>query len=405
MDLERQLDWNHLKAQRAASLRPSPFADLRPMMAADDLIFFGGGTPPPERIPVERLLQANLDVWEDAREIYSYAESDGYLPLRELICRRMAQRGVTAPPERVLITNGSQQGIDLVARALFDPGDRVVVEGPTYFGALQAFDPFEVEYLVAPVDEHGLIPEKLEELLATNECIKAIYTVSIYQNPTGSTIADDRRRQIIELARSAGVAILEDDPYGELTFQDAPPRPLAADDEGVIYLGTFSKTIMPALRIGWVVFPPELAEVLIDGKEAVDIQSDRFVQRMIAGACQDGWLDGHIVESRKLYHHKAKTMTAALSREMPEGVNWAEPEGGFFLWLTLPEGMRSRDLLAHAVRERVGFLPGYFFYPDRREVSAVRLGFTTLPDERIETGIGRLAAAIHQAGKQSNATP
>ncbi len=283
-------EWNGLKAHRAAVLRPSPFVDLRPMMKVDDLIFFGGGTPPPERIPVERLKQANLDAWEDAREISAYAEADGHLPLRELISQRMAKRGVEAPPERILITNGSQQGIDLVARALFDPGDRVVVEGPTYFGALQAFDPFEVEYLVAPVDRHGIIPEKLEELLQMNEGVKAIYTVSIYQNPTGTTIAEERRQQILDIAHAHGVAIIEDDPYGELTFEDEPPRPLAADDANVIYLGTFSKTIMPALRIGWIVFPPELGAVLLDGKEAVDIQSDRFVQRMITAHVRTaGW--------------------------------------------------------------------------------------------------------------------
>ena len=395
------LDWAPLRARRAAVLRPSPFVDLRPMMQAEDLIFFGGGTPPPERVPVERLQQANRDAWEEAREIFNYAEADGYLPLRELIARRMAQRGLEAGPERILITNGSQQGIDLVARALFDPGDRVIVEGPTYFGALQAFDPFEVEYLVAPVDDHGIIPEMLEDLLQTHARVKALYTVSIYQNPTGTTISAERRKQVLEIARSHGVAILEDDPYGELTFEDAPPRPLAADDPDVIYLGTFSKTIMPALRIGWIVFPPELGDVLLDAKEAVDIQSDRFVQRMIASACQNGWLDEHIEESRALYKRKARTMTKALKREMPDGVRWTDPRGGFFLWLNLPHGLMSRALLPHAVRERVGFLPGYFFYPDRRAVPAVRLGFTTLADERIEEGIGRLAAAIHQAGRQT----
>jgi 2-aminoadipate transaminase len=399
--MSKSLDWKALKARRAAVLRPSPFVDLRPMMQVDDLIFFGGGTPAPERVPVERLRQAHLDAWEEAREIFAYAESDGHWPLRALIARRMSLRGVEAEPERILITNGSQQGIDLVARALFDPGDCVIVEGPTYFGALQAFDPFEVEYLVAPVDEHGLLPEKLEALLHTGKRVKAIYTVSIYQNPTGSTLAADRRQQVLALARAHGVAIIEDDPYGELTFEAQPPRPLAADDAGVIYLGTFSKTIMPALRIGWIVFPPELRAVLLDAKEAVDIQSDRFVQRTLAGACQNGWLDQHIAESRSLYRHKAQTMTAALRREMPDGVHWAEPRGGFFLWLKLPDGLTSRALLPHAVRERVGFLPGYFFYPDRREVPAVRLGFTTLEDERIEEGIGRLATAVKQAARRS----
>ncbi|CAN5567928.1 PLP-dependent aminotransferase family protein [soil metagenome] len=391
------ITWDQLKAHRAAALRPSPFVDLRPMMKTEGLIFFGGGAPPPERVPVERLRQSALDVWEDARDIAVYAESDGHLPLRELICQRMAMRGVEVEAERILVTNGSQQGIDLIARALFDPGDRVVVEGPTYFGALQAFDPFEVEYLVAPVDSKGIIPEELDRLLATNERVKAIYTVSIYQNPTGVTVSPDRRQQILDIARNAGVAIIEDDPYGELTFEDRPPRPLVADDPDVVYLGTFSKTIMPALRIGWMVFPPALGAVLLDGKEAVDIQSDRFVQRMIVGACQNGWLDQHIAESISLYRQKAETMIDALNREMPEGVRWNRPAGGFFLWLELPDRLTARALLPYAIENRVGFLPGYFFYPDRRNTSAVRLGFTTLSDERIEEGIARLGRAIREA--------
>ncbi|MEZ4521217.1 MAG: PLP-dependent aminotransferase family protein [Thermomicrobiales bacterium] len=395
------IQWDNLLARRAASLRPSPFVDLRPMMKAEDLIFFGGGTPPPERIPVERLKQASIDVWEDAREIAVYAEADGHLPLRELICERMARRGVDVGPERVLITNGSQQGIDLVARALFDPGDRVVVEGPTYFGALQAFDPFEVEYLVAPVDEHGIIPGQLRNLLEANDRVKAIYTVSIYQNPTGATISPERRSEILDIAREAGVAIIEDDPYGELTFQSAPPKPLVADDPNVIYLGTFSKTIMPALRIGWMVFPPAIGPSVLDGKEAVDIQSDRFVQRMIVGACQNGWLDHHIGESIEVYRRKRDAMISALECEMPDGVRWNCPEGGFFLWLELPDGTTARALLGAATDHHIGFLPGYFFYPDRRPVEAIRLGFTTLPDERIVEGIGRLGRAIGQASGKS----
>lgn len=347
-----------------------------------------------EQVPVERLRQANSDVWEEAREISAYDEAEGHLPLREMISERMARRGVCAGAERILITNGSQQGIDLIARALFDRGDQVIVEGPTYFGALQAFDPFEVAYLVAPIDEAGLIPDQLESLLRKHDRVKAIYTVSIYQNPTGVTLAEDRRQQIIDIAARYGVVIIEDDPYGELTFESAPRRPLAADDENVVYLGTFSKTIMPALRIGWMVYPPALRDVLVDGKEAVDIQSDRFVQRTIVAASQDGWLDGHIAESRALYGQKAATMTAALQNSMTDRVRWQEPRGGFFLWLRLPDRMNSRDLMPAATQERVGFLPGYFFYPDRRPTEAVRLGFTTLEDHRIEEGIERLSRAI-----------
>jgi 2-aminoadipate transaminase len=392
-----EIDWGKTLARRAASIKPSPFVDLGPIWKTPDLIFFGGGTPPPERVPVERLRQAMFDAWEEAPSISAYGESPGHDPLRQLISERLKLRGAEVDPERVLVTNGSQQALDLVARALFDPGDSVLVEGPTYFGALQAFDAYEVEYVVVPVDEDGIIPEALEEALASVDRIKALYTVSIFQNPTGVTIGEGRRRRILDLARAAQIVVIEDDPYGELSFEDIPPRPLLADSPDVIYLGTFSKTIMPALRIGWAVFPPALGPVLLDGKEAVDIQSDRFVQRMIAGAARDGWLDGHIAESSALYHRRALTMHAALEREMPEGVSWTRPAGGFFTWLSLPDGLSADELLPLAAGEGVGYLPGSFFYPDRRSVPALRLGYTTLSRERIDEGVARLAKAVRIA--------
>lgn len=390
-------DWGPLLSGRAAALQPSPFVDLEPIRQVEDLIFFAGGTPPPERVPVERLRQASADVWEVARDIAVYGESYGYEELRDLIAERMARRGVVTDRERILITNGSQQGLDLAARALFDPGDRVVVEGPTYFGALQAFDAYQVEYLVAPVDAHGLIPEKLAEILAANERVKALYTIPSFQNPTGANISDERRQQILQITRDAGVAVIEDDPYGELAFDGRPTRPLAADDGNVIYLGTFSKTIMPALRIGWMVYPAALAPPLLDGKEAVDIQSDRFVQRMIVGAAQNGWLDQHIAESNAAYAERAQIMFAALEREMPPGVEWTTPAGGFFTWLTMNGGPTADELLPTAAKHRVGYLPGSFFYPDRRKIPALRLGFTTLSAERIEEGVHRLGKAIREA--------
>jgi 2-aminoadipate transaminase len=390
-------NWTHALARRAGSIKPSPFVDLGPIWQTPDLIFFSGGTPPPERVPVERLRQAMLDAWEDTLSISSYGESTGHEPLRRLISERLGLRGAKVDPERVLVTNGSQQALDLVARVLFDPGDKVLVEGPTYFGALQAFDAYEVDYVVVPVDEDGIVPEALEQALASHGRVKALYTVSIFQNPTGVTIVEGRRRAILDLARAANVVVIEDDPYGELSFGDVPPRPLLADSPDVVYLGTFSKTLMPALRIGWVVFPPELGPPLLDSKEAVDIQSDRFVQRMIAGAAADGWLDEHIAESRALYRRRAETMDAALARGMPEGVTWTRPGGGFFTWVTLPDGLSADDLLPLAAGQGAGYLPGSFFYPDRRSVPALRLGYTTLSRERIEEGVARLAKAVRIA--------
>lgn len=388
-------DWQRLLGRRSAKIASAPFVALDPSIDQDELIFFTGGTPPPERVPAERLAQAIGDAWAEARDTYTYGESEGYLGLRELVSHRMTSRGVNdAHPDSILITNGSQQGLDIVARILFDPGDEVIVEGPTYFGALQAFDPYEVEYLIAPMDEHGLIPDELERIAAGSSRAKAIYSVSIFQNPTGATIAQERRARILEIARRHNLIIIEDDPYGELAFGERAPNPLRADDPDVVYLGTFSKTLMPALRIGWMTLPDAIREHAINTKEAVDIQSDRFVQRGIVRAASDGWLDEHIQQSRSDYHKRCLHMISCLEAAMPEGSRWSQPEGGFFIWVDLPNDVDTEALALVAAKHGIVYLPGAFFFPDRRRTSSMRLGFTTLDREQVEIGISRLGTAI-----------
>lgn len=390
-------DWSAVLARRTPAIKPSVFVDLDEFDNVPGLIFFSGGTPPVELVPAARLRQAMADAWEDAPAIYAYGETEGYLPLRELIAARMAARSAVVDPAQLVITNGSQQGLDLIARSLFDAGDQVVIEGPTYFGALQAFDAYEVGYRIAPVDEHGLIPEALEPLLQATPRPKAIYTVSIFQNPTGASISADRQRVIVELARAYNVVIIEDDPYGELHFGPAPMPPLRALDGNVVYLGTFSKVLFPALRMGWMAVPEPLLKLAIDSKEAVDIQSDRFVQRAVASAAANGWLDQHLIEARAVYAERCRWMSEALERELPPGTCWSAPRGGFFIWLELPDGLSADALVPYAAREGVGYLPGSCFYPDRRETGNLRLGYTTLPREQIDEGVRRLGRAVRAA--------
>lgn len=386
--------WDSVLAARVASIKPSPFVDLGDIWRIEDLIFFSGGTPPAEQVPADRLRAAMLDAWEDAATIYGYGESNGHEPLLRLIADRLATRSTVVDPDDIVVTNGSQQGLDLIARVLFDPGDVVIVEGPTYFGALQAFDAYQVSYRDVPVDDQGIIPDELERALREEPRPKAIYTVPIFQNPTGATISPERQRRIVDLAREHNVVIIEDDPYGELRFDGKPEPPLRALDPNVVYLGTFSKTLYPALRIGWMTVPKPLMEGVLDSKEAVDIQSDRFVQRAITRAASDGWLDQHLAEARELYQRRCDHMLAALEREMPEGVRWTRPQGGFFIWVTLPDGLTADALMHIAADEHVAFLPGSFFYPDRRPSPELRLGFSTLPRERIDEGIARLGRAV-----------
>jgi 2-aminoadipate transaminase len=360
--------------------------NLDQMWETPELLYLCDGAPSVEQMPIARLRQAHAHAWEEASDILSYGESRGHEPLRAAIVERMAGRGVAdLTVGDVLITNGSQQGLDLVARALFDPGDVVVVEGPTYFGALQAFDAYGVTYRVAPMDERGLIPELLEPLLYEEPRPKAIYTVPTFQNPTGVTLPHERRIRIIDMARAANVAIIEDDPYGDIYFGAEPVPALRSLDPNVIYLGTFSKTLAPALRMGWMVAPPEVFALAANSKEAVDIMSDRFVQRAVALTIADGWLDDRLAEARAFYRERRDALLVALEREMPDGVTWTKPDGGFFLWVTLPSGITGDDLLAQALRHKLGFLPGSCFYPDMRPDNALRLAWPTSSPAVIET--------------------
>jgi 2-aminoadipate transaminase len=389
--------WSELLSRRAPSLHGYVQFDTSVIWNTPDVIYFGDGAPAVEQMPITRLRQAIADAWEDAGGILSYGESEGHLPLREVIAERMHARGAAdVDPALVLVTCGSQQGLDLVSRALFDPGDVVIVEGPTYFGALQAFDAYEVQYRVAPVDEHGIVPDQLAQLLAREPRAKALYTVPTFQNPTGVTLPEERRRAVLALCREANVAVIEDDPYGELYFGEKPPPPLRAFDSDVVYLGTFSKIIAPALRMGWMVVPPALYPLVYNSKEATDMLSDRFTQRAVVRVTEDGWLDHRLVAAREFYHARRDCLLAALEREMPPNVRWTRPEGGFFLWVTLPDDRKAEDLLPVALRHAVGFLPGSCFYPDQTPRSGFRLSYPTLAPEVIDEGIRRLGAATRE---------
>lgn len=390
------LQWERIVASRSEGLAPLPFEELEGITDIDGLIFFAGGAPPIDLLPVSRLRQAIAHAWEDPGEAMGYDETPGHMPLRSLIAERMATRGTRVHPDQILITNGSQQGLDFIARVLFDPGDVVVVEGPSYFGAFQAFNAYQVSYRVAPIDDQGLIPEALEELLQEEPRPKAIYTIPTFQNPTGVSTSLERRQAIVDLSHRYGVPIIEDDPYGELHFPGNEAQPLRALDDDVVYLGTFSKTLAPSLRMGWMVMPRELVTPLVSCKEAVDIQADRILQRAIVCAVADGWIDQHLDRAREIYASRCQAMLDALQRHMPSGTRWITPEGGFFIWVTLPGEITGNALLPVAGRHGVGYYPGSAFYPDRRQVPALRLGFSTLPVDAIDEGIARLGRATSE---------
>jgi 2-aminoadipate transaminase len=359
-----------------------------------EAVFFGGGVPPTEAIPVARLRAGADRAWADGAETLLYGEVRGYRPLRELIVERMAARGAIVDPADVLITNGAQQGIDLAARIFIDPGDFVLTEEPTFMDALRVFRSHEAEPVGVPVDEEGLQVDALATLLdRLPKRPKFLYTMPTYQNPMGVSMSAARRRALVDLARERGIAIVEDDPYGELSYDGDSLPTLKSLDPDVIFLGTFSKVLAPGLRVGWVASSPRLREAFFNVKEGTDIHNERIMTRTVYHSARD-FLDEHIATTREIYRPRRDAMLAGLEREMPAGVRWTTPHGGFFLWVTLPEQYETDAMLPDATDRGVIYLPSSWFYPDRSWTRSLRLNFSAQPEERIREAMRRLAETI-----------
>jgi 2-aminoadipate transaminase len=359
-----------------------------------EAVFFGGGVPPTEAIPIARLREGADQAWADGAETLLYGEVRGYRPLRELIVERMAARGAIVDPADVLITNGAQQGIDLAARIFIDPGDIVLTEEPTFMDALRVFRSHEAEPVGVPVDDEGLQVEALAALLdRLPKRPKFLYTMPTYQNPMGVSMSTARRRALVDLAQERGIVIVEDDPYGDLSYDGDPPPTLKSLDPEVIFLGTFSKVLAPGLRVGWVASSPRLREAFFNVKEGTDIHNERIMTRTVYHSAR-GFLDEHIAATREIYRARRDAMLAGLDREMPAGVRWTTPRGGFFLWVTLPEQCETDAMLPDATDRGVIYLPSSWFYPDRSWTRSLRLNFSAQPEERIAEAMRRLAETI-----------
>ncbi|RYF38539.1 MAG: PLP-dependent aminotransferase family protein, partial [Comamonadaceae bacterium] len=297
-------------------------------------------------------------------------------------------------PAQVLITTGSQQGLDLVAKVMIDAGSRILVETPTYLGALQAFSPMEPEVVSVASDQDGV---DLEDLAGKAEGARFLYLLPNFQNPTGRTMTEARRAALSAEAARLGLPIVEDNPYGDLWFDTPPPAPLTArNPDGCIYLGSFSKVLAPGLRLGFLVAPKAIFPKLLQAKQAADLHSPGFNQRMVAEVMKDGFLDRHVPTIRALYKSQRDAMLAAMQREMPAEVEWNTPAGGMFLWARLPEGVEAVELLPRAVDKGVAFVPGAAFYADQADARTMRLSFVTASVEQINIGIAALAAAIRE---------
>jgi 2-aminoadipate transaminase len=380
-------------AQRCARMNPSVIREILKLTELPGVRSLAGGLPSADTFPVEAMREATARVLADhPREALQYAASEGFGPLREWVSGMLGAQGVDAPAERVLITSGSQQGLDLIGKVMLDAGSTVAVETPTYLGALQAFNPNEPQFTSVAGDADGPLPDAVAAL---PRGVRFMYVLPNFQNPTGRVVPAGRRDAIVAAAQRARVPLVEDNPYGDLWYDEAPPRPIASRwSEGTLYLGSFSKVLAPGLRLGFMVCPKPLFPKLLQSKQAADLHTAAFNQRVVHQVIKDGFLDAHIPTIRERYRTQRDAMEAALKASMPPGCEWKKPSGGMFFWLRLPAGCDAMALLPKAVEAGVAYVPGSAFYADHPDMRTMRLSFVTLSPADIADAVQRLGTVI-----------
>ena len=403
-----QTPWEHRFAQRTHQMGSSAIRELLKLTQDPDLISFAGGLPAPEVFPVQEFKNAcDVVLSEVGPQSLQYSTTEGYLPLREMIARHSSRYGINVEVENIQITSGSQQALDLLGKLLINAGDRILVEAPTYLGALQAWSAYGPEYVTVPSDEFGMKTSALESALRTGP--KFIYVLPNFQNPMGVTLTLERRKELVRLADQYGVPIVEDDPYGQLRYEGEHISPVLVLDiqyqesvknpypGNVIYLSTFSKTIAPGIRLAWIVAPKGVINKLVQIKQGADLHTATFNQMVAYEVARSGFLDQHIRLIRKVYGERRDVMLKAMEEHFPEGVKWTKPEGGMFLWVILPEGINTKELFEKAIKLKVAYVPGEDFFPNGGGENTMRLNFSNANPEMIREGIARLGRVFHDA--------
>ena len=394
-------------AQRAHKMNPSVIREILKVTEKPGIISFAGGLPSPKTFPIDAFAAACATVLKtDGRAALQYAASEGLPALREWIAKQLPW---DVSPEQVLITTGSQQGLDLVAKVLIDAGSRVLVETPTYLGALQAFTPMEPVIESVASDGEGVLPDALRQQASG---ARFAYLLPNFQNPTGRTMSEARRAAVAQAAIDTGLPLVEDNPYGDLWFDQAPPPALASRcPEQAVYLGSFSKILAPGLRLGYVVAPRSIYSKLLQAKQAADLHTPSFNQRVVAEVLKDGFLQRHVPTIRARYQAQCQAMLGALEKAFGhsgdggnDSLSWNRPAGGMFLWTRLPAGLNAIDLLPLAVEHNVAFVPGSAFYAENPDPRSLRLSFVTPSVAEIERGVVALAQAIELARERAGAT-
>ena len=397
------VDWAHVFAGRVGGMSASEIRELLKLVDRPEIISFAGGIPDPDFFPTSAIARAYEKLFQSnkgAGGALQYTISEGYTPLREWICAYMGRHDIKAGLDEVVVTSGSQQGLEFIGKLLIGPGDKILVTRPTYLGALQAFSPYEPSYLSVPMDEEG--PELASVEAALEQKPKFLYLVPDFQNPNGTTVSLARREALLDLCTKHGVPIVEDAAYTELRYDGEPLPPIVALDAArnggkitnVIYCGSFSKTMVPAFRVGWINGPAEVINRLVLMKQAGDLHTSTINQIILHDVVSEIF-DAHIRRLRVAYKERRDAMLSALEEFAPEGVTWTKPQGGMFVWIELPEGTDGTQLLERAIREaNVAFVPGSAFHADRSGKNTLRLSFSATNPERIREGIRRLTGLL-----------
>ncbi|MGZ7095131.1 MAG: aminotransferase-like domain-containing protein [Methanobacterium sp.] len=392
----------YLFADRMKNVHKSFIREILKVTEEPDVISFAGGLPNPKSFPVKEIDGAvNKVLSRNGDEVLQYSTTEGYLPLREYIAERYLKKGLKVDPDEILITNGSQQGIDLISKVFLNKGDEVLVENPTYLAAIQSFGLFEPQFKSVTLLEDGVDVNALRRMLDKNK-IKLFYSVTNFQNPTGITYSGQKRKEIAKILKDELTIFVEDDPYGEIRFLGEELPPVKAYLDNSVLLGSFSKIISPGMRLGWMVANSEIMEKIIIAKQASDLHSNYFTQRVVYQYLTHNNVDEHIEKIKKMYRNQRNLMVSMIEEYFPENVKYTKPEGGMFLWVTLPEELSSMDLFELAIKENVAFVPGKAFFTDGSGDNTLRLNFSNSDEEKIKEGIKRLGKSIYKLIKLIN---
>ncbi|MEJ2746721.1 MAG: PLP-dependent aminotransferase family protein [Anaerolineae bacterium] len=406
--------WNYRYAQRMHGMGSSIIRELLKLTQRPGLISFAGGLPAPSVFPIKQFEEAASRILrENGPQALQYSTTEGYLPLRELIADKMNRHGIKATVDNILITTGAQQALDIIGKILIDPGDKILTETPTYLGAIQAWKVYQAEFVTVPIDADGIcVDKRLEEALRAGP--KFMYILPTFQNPAGVTLSMERRQKLVQIADHYGIPIVEDDPYGDLRFEGEHLPPLLVLDAqlqsnrhpnvngkdftlgDVIYLGTFSKTLAPGLRLGWMTAPADVIKRCVMAKQGADLHTSTLTQMLAYEVAKDGFIEQHKQLIRQVYQERRDVMLAAMEEFFPANVHWTHPQGGLFLWVTFPEEIDAAVLLEKAIANDVAFVPGAAFNPDGGNRNSGRFNFSNATPEQIEIGIQRLGKVLHE---------